>query len=256
MLYRAADPKSKKRIALIIQARMCSQRLPGKMMLKVCDKPIIQRVLERCNNSALSDMFILACPESAENNILSDFGHRIGFSVFRGKEEDVLDRFYQAARSMGINSGNDIIVRVCADNPFVDPYEIDRLIGFYLKGNYDYTFNHIPALDNMYPDGLGAEAFSFSILQHMWKHAKDSACREHTTKYIWDNQKKFKYGVLKAPACIAYPDIKLDVDTHSDFAQVEGLYKELILRNSEIIFSGTEIVDCARKLGLCITPAR
>jgi len=241
--------KEVREILLIVQARVGSTRLPRKVLLDLCGKSVIQRVLERIKNSVLVDKFILAMPDTPENDILSNFAKTNDFYLFRGNENDVLDRFYQATRDLCNNQQDElIIIRVCADNPFVDSYEIDRLIGFFLKGDYDYAFNHIPALDNMYPDGLGAEILKFSVLKYIWEKADRLVQKEHVTKYIWDNMKEFRIGVLKAPPSIAYPEIKLDVDTEEDFKWLEKLYRKLIKRNGEVNFSGAEIVACAQNI--------
>lgn len=238
-----------RKVVLIVQARVGSTRLPRKILLDLCGKPVIQRILERVRNSTLVDKFILAIPDSPENTVLSEFADAEKFSVFRGREEDVVDRFYQAIINQCDNPQKElVIVRVCADNPFVDPCEIDRLIAFFLKGRYDYAFNHIPALENMYPDGLGAEALTFSTLKRIWRGAVELSHREHVTKYIWDNMGEFEVGVLRAPFNIAFPEIKLDIDTEKDFAYVERLCKKLIEIKSENFFSGVEVVNEARNL--------
>lgn len=232
---------------LIVQARIGSTRLPKKMLLDLFGKPLLQRVLERVGNCTLADKLIVAIPDTAENDVLLEIIRLNGFSLFRGNEVDVLDRVYQAAINLCDNLEDETtIIRVCADNPFVDPDEIDRLIGFFLKGNYDYAFNHLPALDNMYPNGLGAEALRFSILKYLWEKAIELPYREHLTKYIWDNIEKFKVGVLPAPSCIRYPEIKLDVDTQEDFQRAQMLYKRLIEKEGERIFAAAEVITEAR----------
>jgi len=185
-------------IILIVQARIGSTRLPAKVLRDLCGKPLVQRVLERVKNSTLVDRFILAIPDTLENNVLSDFADSNSFLLSRGAEEDVLDRLYQAALNQRDDRHDNFsIIRVCADNPFVDPGEIDRLIKFFREGDFDYAFNHIPALGNMYPNGLGAEAMKFSVLKYLWRETKDLAHREHVTKYIWHHIERFKVGILK-----------------------------------------------------------
>ncbi len=234
---------------IIIQARLGSQRLHKKMLRDLCGKPLIQRVLERVNQSNLIDDFILAVPDSQENEELLFFAEKNNYISFQGKENDVLDRFFQAAKTC-CNDLNDntIILRACADNPFIDPSEIDRLISFFMDGEYDYAFNNRPADNNMYPDGLGAEIFKFSLLKKLWENAVTKSHREHVTLYALDNSHMFNIGTLKAPIQIAFPEIKLDIDTEEDFKWVEKIYSELNKKYGEKIFSSIEIVQCALSL--------
>jgi spore coat polysaccharide biosynthesis protein SpsF len=235
--------KKIKEIILIVQARMGSTRLPGKMLLDLCGKPLVQRVLERVRNSKLVDKFILAVPDTKENDKLADFADENNFYLFKGSEEDVLDRFYRAVTSFNNPDADSLIVRVCADNPFVDPGEIDRAIDFFTHNNFDYVFNNIPALGNNYPNGLGAEVFGFGILKKVWEKAKSPSHREHVTKYIWDNEKEFNIGTLKAPSSIAYPKIRIDIDTQQDLEKVRLIYERLIKKSKDRIFSAAEIID-------------
>jgi spore coat polysaccharide biosynthesis protein SpsF len=231
------------KVILIVQARVGSTRLPGKAFLDVCGKPLIERVIERVILSQKSDTFILAVPDTPENDVFKSVADAYRVSLFRGSEHDLIDRFYQAAlRSC---ESSDAIVRVCADNPFIAPEEIDRLITFFKGNTYDYAFNHIPAAHNSYPDGLGAEIMKFSVLKKLWERTSRHDHREHVSQYIWENITDFCVGIIKAPLAIAYPDIKLDVDTQDDLDLIRHIYRELLAQGADRIFSAEEIVRAA-----------
>jgi len=142
----------------------------------------------------------------------------------RGSEDDVIDRFYQVAqREVDFR----FMVRVCGDNPLIDPMEVDWLVRFHQEGEYDYSFNHIPYADNGYPDGIGAEILSRDILQYIWEKADQAHQREHCFDYIWDNMSQFNVGVLKARKAIRRPDVKLDIDTGEDSTFLRNLLDHL-----------------------------
>jgi spore coat polysaccharide biosynthesis protein SpsF len=237
------------KVCMAVQARMGSKRLPGKAAIKIAGKPFIARVLERVKKSRLTHSFFLAVPDTGENDIFTEYAERSGFVLCRGSEDDVLGRFYACLSQEDRKSGPLDIVRVAADNPLIDPLEIDRLISYFQKGDYDYAFNHIPALDNGYPDGLGAEILSFSLLEYMHRNALTNDWREHATKFIWDNRQRFRMGVLKAPENIRNPELKFDIDTEEDLKRINVLYKSLYERYGERIYSAKEIVDIAKAMG-------
>jgi spore coat polysaccharide biosynthesis protein SpsF len=139
-----------------------------------------------------------------------------------------LSRFVLAARERGAEH----IVRVCADNPFVSPEEIDRLTRFYLAGGPDYAFNHIPRMDNMYPDGLGAEILSAALLNRLAAVTTEPRRREHVTSYIWDHSSEFRIETVPAPPEIAFPDIRLDVDTPHDLERLRSIVQGLDIHSS------------------------
>jgi len=212
----------------------------------MCGKSLIDRVLERVAKTRMVDQFILAVPETTENDVFKEVAERHAFTLFRGSEHDVLDRYYQAAKRYAAD--DDAIIRVCADNPFVAPEEIDRLVNFFRQNIFDYAFNHVPAANNQYPDGLGAEMFSFSVLKKLWNIATDVKHREHVSLSIWENLPDYCVGILRAPESIACSGIKLDVDTQEDFDWTEKIYQALIREAGDRIFTAQEIVSCAKVL--------
>ncbi len=208
----------------IIQARMGSQRLPGKVMLPVAGEPLLKLIFDRLKRSEGIDRIILATSINSENDTLEELARNESIVCSRGSEGDVLDRFYQVSRR---ERDFRFIIRVCGDNPLIDPREVDRLVNFHRGGQYDYSFNHIPYDDNGYPDGVGAEILSRDMLKYIWDRADKAHQREHCFDYIWDNMSQFKFGVLRARHNIRRPDIKLDVDTGEDLAFLRSLLDRL-----------------------------
>jgi len=203
---------------IIIQARMGSRRFPDKMMALLHGIPIIEWVIRRTKRAKLADMVILATSIHKENDILEVKAHELGIEVFRGSEDDVLERFALAANTFQLET----IVRVCADNPLVCPDELDKLIYFYREQHPDYAFNIIPKLDNRYPDGLGGEIVSNKILQELHQTVVLKEEREHFFNHIWNNAKHFTIATFKADAAIAHPEIRLDVNNHNDLDYLNG----------------------------------
>ncbi len=164
---------------------MGSTRLPGKMMMDIAGKPIVERVIERARMSRLANDVWLATTTSHADDVLADWAVEKGIPHYRGSEVDVLDRYYHAA----IQSKADVIVRVTGDCPVLDPQVTDRVIQAFLDGEYDYVSNTQPPT---FPDGLDTEVVSFAALEKAWKEAKLNSEREHVMPYIWKHPDKFK----------------------------------------------------------------
>ncbi len=144
-------------ILAIVQARMESTRLPGKVLKKVAGMSLIEILFYRLSKSKKINKIILATSKSSENNELANLVEKLGYGVYRGSENNVLDRYYQAAK----HYMPDIVVRITGDCPITEPKIIDSIIGEFESNNTDYTSNVFPA---SYPDGLDVEVFSFAAL--------------------------------------------------------------------------------------------
>lgn len=201
------------KMVAIVQARLGSTRLPNKMMLSLHGKPIIEWVVKRVGKSQLLDDIVVAIPVTKENDILARYIQKLGIKVFRGSENNVLHRFYEAAKREDATH----IVRVCADNPLIDGAEIDNLIRFYKDNSCDYAYNHIPR-ESLYPDGLGAEIVSFDLLKHLNEIVQTQHHKEHCLSYITDNKEKFVVKTFDPlDTNLHHPELKFDVDTFDDY---------------------------------------
>jgi len=212
------DASGAEKVVAIIQARMGSTRFPGKMTAKLAGYRLIDWVLSRVIKAQKVGEFVLALPDSPENDVLEQTAIDYKITVIRGSENNVLDRFIRAARA----TRADVIVRVCADNPYIDSREIDRLVDFFMKNRPEYAFNHLNRLGNNYPDGFGAEILSRSVLEDLNTRCTQKHHREHVTAYIWEHADDYNILTFKAPAEIAYPDVKLDVDYKDDLVDLES----------------------------------
>ncbi len=171
--------------SIIVQARMGARRLPGKVLLKTCGKTVLEHVIERLHRARRVENVIVATTVAKDDLPIVRLVSSKGVGVFCGSQEDVLDRYYQAARLFGFKH----IVRITADCPLIDPAIIDRVIEAYFKQHSDYAANIIKPT---YPDGQDVEVFSFAALEHAWQKAKRSSQREHVTVFIRENPKLFK----------------------------------------------------------------
>lgn len=169
----------------IIQARFASTRLLGKVLIKVMDKTILEHVIERVKRAKKLDKVILATTENKEDDKLEDVAGGLDIEVYRGSQNDVLDRFYKAASLFDINP----ITRITADCPLIDPGIIDGVIDCYNDSEVDYCSN---TLNPTFPDGEDVEVFSFEALVESWKNAKLPSQREHVTPYIKEHPDRFK----------------------------------------------------------------
>jgi len=169
----------------IIQVRVGSTRLPKKVLLDLSGKTVIQRVIERVLAAQKVDQVVVATTINKEDLVLVKLCAEIGVSVFCGAEEDVLDRFYQAARLFKA----DQIVRITADCPLIDPKVIDAIVQRHLQAGNDYTSN---TLIETFPDGEDVEVMTSAALKKAWQEAKLSSEREHVTPYIKKNNTLFK----------------------------------------------------------------
>ena len=204
------------RVVAVVQARMGSSRFPGKMMAKLGDQELMSWVLTRVCDAKELDQVVLATSTSGDDDQLVEVASNFKVMVVRGRQDDVLDRFVQASRE----SKADLVVRVCADNPFVAAEEIDRLVVAHKSGSFDYSCNHQQRLGNRYADGFGAEVVSTSLLNEISKLTTQTTHREHVTSYVWDNSAKFRIQAVMAPSDLAFPEIKLDIDTPEDLQKL------------------------------------
>ena len=228
------------KVVAIVQARLGSKRLPNKMFMELGGFKIIEWVVTRLRKSKLIDDIIIATSCEKKDEELAEFAINNQLLFFRGSEKDVLGRFVEASKICD----SKIIIRVCADNPFIDPQEVDRLVRFYKQGTFDYAFNHQDRMGTNYADGFGAEVFSINTLHYLSLITKRNYHREHLTSFIWDNVEKFDLGALPAPASLSYPKLRFDLDIQEDYL----FLKSLVKRGINLESNAVEIVNIARKM--------
>jgi len=231
-------------VVAVVQARMGSQRFPGKMLAKLGERDLLSWVLTRVCDAKQVDQVVLATSDNRDDDQLASAAANFDVIVVRGSQNDVLDRFVQSAKI----SQADFVVRVCADNPFVAAEEIDRLVVAHESGNYDYSCNHQQRLNNRYADGFGAEILSTALLNTIADSTTQQSHREHVTSYIWDNVSNYKIQAVAAPAELAFPEIKLDIDTPQEMQQLDEFVKKFVITTTS---SAAEIVKAFNKFKNC-----
>ncbi len=207
-------------ITAIIQARISSTRLPGKMLADIEGKSLLLHVIERVRKSKKIDAIIVATTDKKADKKIIEISKKAGVKTFAGSETDVLDRYYQSAKKFS----SEVIVRVTADDPFKDPEIIDELVGVFLnnKSKFDYVSNTIKPT---YPEGLDIEVFSFVALKKAWKESKKSFQREHVTPYIWQNPKKFNVKNISFKKDLSH--LRWTIDHPQDLQFAREIYKRL-----------------------------
>ena len=233
--------KMNKKIVGIIQARMGSKRFPGKMLAILGGSPILEWVIRRVKNSNTIDKLVVSTTRLEEDDQIIDLSKKFDVECYRGSENNVLGRFAKTAQIFKANS----VIRICADNPFIDPIEIDRLVKYFIKNQCDYACNHQNKFDSNYADGFGAEIFSSDILYSMNENVNDPKEEEHLTLHLYNNSSKYSMLGLKAPSELSYPDYRFDIDTTSDLNRLEELCKKGINFNT----SSTKIMKLVLEMG-------
>lgn len=210
-------------VLAIIQARVGSTRLPGKVLLKIQDKTILQHVVDRVSMSHLVDEVIVATTIHRKDLPIVKLCSSKGIRIFCGSEEDVLDRYYQAAKLIKPKS----ILRITADCPVIDSEIIDQVIKKHLETGADYTGNTVGA--ETFPDGQDAEVFKYNALKSAWKNSELSSEREHVTQYIKKHEDQFKVeGLVSKEDLSAY---RWTVDDPEDFELIKQIYDNLYVKN-------------------------
>jgi glutamate-1-semialdehyde 2,1-aminomutase/spore coat polysaccharide biosynthesis protein SpsF len=216
------------RIVAIIQARMGSTRLPNKALLDISSKPMLWHVANRVRHARLVNEIVIATTTNPTDQAIVQFAQTHRIPVFQGSEEDVLDRFYQAACTYHAA----VIVRVTSDCPLIDPRVIDGILDVYLKNNYDYVSN---TLRYTYPDGLDAEVFSFAALERAWREAQLPTEREHVTPYLRTSG-CFRIAGVENDVDLSHYHYRWTVDDAQDLKFVRAIYAELYQNDEEVFY--------------------
>lgn len=206
------------RIIAIIQARLGSTRLPGKVLLDLAGEPMLARVVNRVHRATKVHDIVVATTTKAEDAALIEMCTLRHWRSFRGSEDDVLDRYYQAA----VQHRADVVIRITSDCPLVDPEIVDRVVQEFLdlQPEVDYACNVLP--QRTFPRGLDTEVMRFDVLERAWREDLNLAWREHVTSYISRNSELFQiHGILNERD---YSHMRWTVDTPEDLAFVRRIY--------------------------------
>lgn len=224
------------KIVAIIQARMGSTRLPGKILKTVMGKPLLWYMFNRLHYSHTIDLSVLATSTSPQDNVIEDFAQKYNINLFRGSEQDVLDRYYKAATRYKA----DIIIRLTGDCPLIDPKIIDKVVNYFLENTeqVDYVQTALS-----FPDGVDTEVFSYEALEKAWQNATKKSEREHVTPYIWKNTDIFKINAIENDQNLS--NLRLVVDYEEDFQVVSEILKNLYKTNS--IFYTEDVLNFLEK---------
>ncbi len=205
-------------ILAIIQARMSSSRLPGKVLRPILGEPMLFRQIERVKRAKLIDQLIVATSDEKSDDVIAEFCKDMNIYCYRGSLDDVLARYYHAAKRFN----PDYVVRLTADCPLADPNLIDEVISFALKNEFDYASN---VIERTFPDGLDIEVVKFSCLEEAFHKATTSCDREHVTSYIYNNESCFKIGSYTGDWGLS--DWRWTVDNLKDYEFAKKIYEEL-----------------------------
>lgn len=213
---------------------MGSTRLPGKVLKDINGRPMLSYMLERVLAAKTIDQVAIATSVELSDNQIAEFCQGENITCYRGSLEDVLDRYYQTALKLKC----DVVVRLTADCPLIDPEIIDAVVDMYQSNDYDFVANTIPP-NATFPDGMDVEVFSVELLERAWREAKKSSEREHVTFYFWKNPQIFSIYRYDIPENLS--KYRLTVDYYEDFEVVSCLIKELYPQN--FLFTLTDIIN-------------
>jgi len=210
------------RTIAVIQARLGSQRFPEKMFAELGGHSLLEWVVRRVQRSKLLDRVVVATTQEPLDDRLVAKCKQLGVEVRRGSTNDVLGRFVSAIEG----DTADAVVRICADNPFIDPGCIDQVVREFHSAGVEYAFNHRPYGDCNYADGFGAEVMSAGLLRRLATMNLTPQQREHVTLAIVDESVAVKSLACTAPPQLAYPHLRFDVDEVQDL----DLLRELLVK--------------------------
>ncbi len=203
-----------------MQARLSSTRLPGKVMKRICDKPVIQHIWERLKLSQTIDQIVVATTTNPKDEEIVELCCHESLPFYRGSEEDTLSRYYEAATTFG----GQIIVRVTSDCPLIDPFILDAMIQLYKTSPYACVSNAgLNQSHRTFPRGLDAEIFGYNVLKEAQEKSDQPYQREHVTPYIYEHFPSIYYYKND----IDYSHYRWTLDTNEDLALMEAIYEDL-----------------------------
>lgn len=221
---------------IIIQARMTSTRLPGKVLLPLLDKTVLEVIIDRLYE--FKENIIIATTDDGTEKPIVNLCKKINLKYFKGSVNNVLDRYYRSAKYYGVNK-KDIIVRITSDCPLIDLNIMRNVIELYYEGDYDYVSNRI---NRTIPIGLDVEVFNFEILEDTFNNASSDFEKEHVTPYIYNRKdKKFKIGAYQDK--VDNSKYRLTLDEEDDYIAIKEIYTKF--QNTS--FSYEELIEILEK---------
>lgn len=210
----------------IIQARMGSSRLPGKVVAEVAGKPMIVTMVDRLERARRLDEIVVAIPSGKANDPLRDVLAENGICYHRGPENDVLTRVLEAAHEYGV----ELIVELTGDCPLVDPTIVDEVVGFWKGFNCDFATTTLDAGDTGYARGMDVRVFSTKVLEEVdrlvkWTGRSEARYREHVSLYVWEHPQRFRTRLCKAPSTRVSEGLRLTVDEPADLELVRKIFE-------------------------------
>lgn len=206
---------------------MRSTRLPGKVLKVVQNRPLLSFFIERLKKAKYVDTLVIATSDNTSDDPIAKTAREQGAFVFRGSEVDVLDRYLQASKAVEA----DVVVRVTADCPLLDPLIVDKVINCFSLKNYDYVSN---TLEWTYPRGMDVEVFTQKCLARAAEESTSPNEREHVTLYIYKHPEIFRLGNVAYPRNVS--DYRFTVDTEEDFVLISKIFEELYPINPYFTF--------------------
>lgn len=221
----------------VVQTRMGSSRLPGKVLMPVMGIPVLEWCMERLLCCKLIQEVVIATTEHPRDEVICDFAKRKGYLYSRGSEEDVLGRYWKAATERGAEA----VVRLTSDCPLIDPEITDRVVSRYLESpDSDLTSN---VFTRTFPRGFDTEVLSMDCLDRIHKEVREPIYREHVTNYIHDFPEKFRIAEIRNTEDLSC--LRLCVDTDDDLALIRKVFEELFPLNPH--FGHREIYELFRR---------
>jgi spore coat polysaccharide biosynthesis protein SpsF len=229
------------KIVTVIQARISSTRLPGKVMLPILNEPLLIRMVERVQFAKLVGKIVVATSTNSDDDEIKKLCVSRNIECFRGHLTDLLDRHYQAGKIFEA----DAVVKIPSDCPLIDPKVIDKVLDHYIANSdkYDFVSNLHPAT---YPDGNDVEVMSNTTLERAWKEASKPLEREHTTPYLWENPDKFRLANVEWETGLDYSTSqRWTIDFEEDYQFIKKVYEELYPVNS--LFGINDILNLLKQ---------
>jgi spore coat polysaccharide biosynthesis protein SpsF len=215
------------KILTVVQARMGSSRLPGKVLLPLAGQPLLVRMVQRVQRAHLAGTVVVATTSDPADDAIAELCTAHGLACFRGDALDLLDRHYQAARHYEA----DVVLKIPSDCPLIDPAVIDEVVGYYLHfaDRYDFVSNLHPAT---FPDGNDVEVMPIEALETAWREAQRPLEREHTTPFFWESPGRFRLGNVEWDTGLDYSMThRWTIDYQEDYDFIKAVYDALCPSN-------------------------